>query len=269
MTMPNENLTFNDEVKASVARSGALVTLKDVTHTGAAAAELEAIVQQAQSAVENLEQLLDNGKLDDTATQRVVSVLSRLKSVLTGDNVSPAAIASALSEATSAANGVNSSAGKAPAAPPTVEQLWAKVETYNKEIDDDFEKMRKAGVTFNDGLWNRHNDLIEHLKNHPRDINAQKELHAIDDALLLQAEAQLKDHPNAQAAFDDARKKSDERRELINSDLALVTNKKELLSSNKDADWETSVVSSEHSNISFADITSPIGGAKTKAPKQR
>jgi len=214
-----ENTGLTDAAKASVLHTGLHTQLKRAVSPAKPVhdSDVQALKRDAQAMAETIQQLLNSGGLDDAVTQKLNAVLSRLKGALHGGHVSREALATALAEATSALSGAEAASKTASAI--TIEQLWLQVDAYNKEINDDFEKMRKAGIQFDEKLWHKHRQLSEYLADHPHSIKEQKELDAVDDELLLQAEPQLAKHPNAKEAFDDAKKKSHERHKVVDHDL--------------------------------------------------
>jgi|GEM_PF-2737920 len=257
--MASGNNDLSDEVKASVIDSGALANLKGISHDAPRASndDLDALKQQANNAIDNIQQLLDTGKLDDTTSQKLTAALAKLRSVVGKDGVSRSALAMALSEASTAVAGSDGN-GKTQTLQQKTDQLWQQIEAANKEIDDDFEKMRKEGVTFNEKLWNRHKELMEYLEAHPRDIKAQKELDAVDDALLVQAEPQLNEHPDAKPAFTDARDKSKDRHELVDKKLANLGKRSEMI------DSEISMSDfGDTQKLTMNDIATPAIGQKS------
>ena len=259
-----EKLT--DAVKVSVFNSGALANLKEVSHDKAASTrndDLDKLTQQAQAAMENIQQLLDSGKLDDGASQKLTAALSKLRSALGKDGVSRAALATALAEASSAV-GSTDGAGKNLTPEQKTELLWQKIEAANKDIDDDFEKMRKAGVNFNDKLWNKHKELMEYLQAHPHDIQKQKELMAVDDVLLMQAEPQIMQHPEAKTPFDDAKNKSKDRREAVDQVQAINAKSASITSADFDEDVQTST-KNQSGNLTLNDVVAQAVGQKQKS----
>ncbi len=259
MSSTEEKPTLTERLKASIVGSGVLNNLRKLTYSDAPAADrddLDELKQQAQTAIENIQQLLDSGKLDDGTSQKLTSALAKLKTALGKDTISRAALAIALSEAATVINSVDGDIRSA-ALQKMEAKLWAKVEADNKDIDDDFTKMRKAGIAFNDNLWNKHAQLTEYLQTHPHDMAKQKELDAVDDALLMQAKPQLEQHPDAKSPFDDATKKSKDRHQLV--DHALAT--KSLANIAFDDDTEVAK-HGQGENLTMNDVVPPTTGQK-------
>ncbi len=228
-----------DAAKAAIAELGIMPGFKDAAHVEIA--EIHALKKKAQAVSEDLQQLIGGGTLDEATTQKLSAALGRLRGALQGGAISTVALAAALSEAV-AAIGATENSSRASFLKQKTEQLWQRIDQCNNEIDDDFEKMRKAGILFDEKLWNRHKELSEELQAHPHDLRNQKELDAIDDQLLRQAEPQLCRHPGAKPQFDDAQKKSEDRHQLVDHDLAALDalKKKALIAnSGSDLDWNT------------------------------
>ncbi len=231
-----ESAGLPDAVKATLFTTGVVSGLKHAIHGHEEANnDVQVLKKDAQAMAEALQQMLDGGGLDDAAAQKLSAVLSRLKTALQGKHLSREALATVLSEAGSVMGNTEGSNKAASAV--TIEQLWQQIDGYNKAIDDDFEKMRNAGILFDETLWNKHLQFSEHLKTHPRDIDKQKELDATDDALLLQAEPQLSKCPGAKESFDDAKQKSKDRHQTVDEDLAGLEKKNATLNTNVDLDW--------------------------------
>ena len=235
MSVDEEKAPLTDSVKASVMGSGVLDKLKTVAQGSVPPSRDEnqqALQQQARAAIADIQELLSASR-NDRASAKLTGLLAKLQNALEKGTLSGSSITAALSEAVSA---TNSASENVPAHHLTPQQqkekLWLQVEADNKEINDDFTKMQKAGVHFNDGLWERHKQLTEELAAHPRDIKKQKELDAVDDAMLMQAEKQLDTHPDAKAFFDDAKKRSIERHQLVDKDLEAINNNKRLSTAN-------------------------------------
>jgi hypothetical protein len=261
MAMIDGKEKLTDAVKASVLDSGALANLKRVTHDNAHQPDkdsLHELKQQAHATIDNIQQLLDSGKLDDSTSQKLSSALSKLKGVLGKGVVSRDALAMALSEAVTAVGNADSSKGMS--AQQKAEKLWKRVEADNKEIDDDFIKMRRAGIVLNQSLLDRHNQLMADLQAHPHDIAKQKELDAVDDAMLMQAEPQLEKHTDAKPSFEDAKKKSKDRHEAVDKGLAAVENKKSSANTAFDDDAPAS-----GGKLTMNDVTLQSIGQKSKS----
>ncbi|WP_457128754.1 hypothetical protein [Mucilaginibacter sp. HD30] len=246
---------LTDAVRASVTHSGVLSNLRQVKHEDAPHDDLAKLTEQANTAIENIEHLLNAGKLDDTTSLKLTAALTKLRSAVGKDNVSRAALTQALAEASTAVSGTDCT-GKAQTLQEKTDQLWHRIKTSNKEIDDDFTKMQKAGIVFNQTLLNRHTELMEYLKTHPRDLTSQKELDAVDDAMLLQAEKQLKEHPNAQPSFDDANKKSKDRHEMVDKELAVISKRESVADNALSAFDDTS---SPDTKLTMNDVAPPTG----------
>lgn len=270
--MVEETHELAESVKSSVMDSGVIAKLKQATAADASKshhADVEGLRKQVQATIEEIQQMLDSGNLDDGASQKLSAVLSKLRGALQRGAVSREALAAVLSEATSAISTADNS-GKATTVV-TSEQLWQQVENYNHEINDDFEKMRNAGVLFDEKLWNKHRQLLEQLRLHPHDINNQKALDAVDDQLLHQAEPQLAEHPNAKHAFDDAKKKSDDRHKVVDRDLTEIS-KKNNLATSENIDWDSPAASDKTitahkpllANVTMDDVSLQTVGQKPK-----
>jgi len=263
MSFPDENDALTDAVKASVKNSGVLASLQHISHENTHKPDEESLnelKQQAVAAIENIQQLLNSGNLDDGTSNKLTSVLAKLKTALGKGAASREALATALSEATNALSG-GDGAGKNASAQQAAEKLWQKVDADNKAINDDFAKMREEGIGFSDNLWNKHKELTEYAETHPHDIKTQKELDAVDDALLMQAKPQLDLNPDAKTAFDDAEAKSKDRHQVVDKALA-ATAKKEAASNNvamSDFDDRAPTLSG---NVTLNDVVPPQVGQK-------
>jgi len=265
-----ESSGLTDAAKASVLNAGVIGQLKQALHGHEPEQEsdLHALRQDAKAMAESLQSLLNGGRLDDTTALKISGALSRLKAVLQGGGISREALSAVLSEAASLAATAEGSASQGSAT--TIEKLWQQVETYNHEINDDFEKMRKAGVLFDEKLWNKHKQLLDQLRLHPHDITNQKELDAVDDALLHQAEQQLDHCPGAKHAFDDAKKKSDERHKVVDHDLQEKANRTPLTTA--ELDWDAPISKSKSvandksacADVTINDVTLQNIGQKSK-----
>jgi len=265
MTDGNAKNPLSETVKASVTGSGALAHLGKVAYSGtndAANANLHELKQQAQTTIETIQQLLDSGRLDDSTSLKLTWALDKLRTALGKGAIFPTALAAALSEATASISSAGG-AGKGTTLPQTAAQLWQKVDADNKDIDDDFEKMRKAGIAFNDPLWNKHKQLMEYSRTNPHDLKRQKELDAVDDALLMQAEPQLKHCPDAQSSFDDAKKKSKDRHQVVDKDLAGVGKNTAINNSISMADFDDDAPAS-NGKLTMNDVSSQSIGHKSK-----
>jgi hypothetical protein len=228
---------LTDLVKAAIADSGLLTKLKVTANEGVQQHNnnQQALQPQARAAISEIQDILSTCR-NDRASAKLMGMLAKLQNALEQGTLSSASITAALSEATSAMNSSDENTIQGSVTPQQEkEKIWLQVATHNKEINDDFEKMQKAGVHFNDGLLNRHKQLMEELAAHPQDIKKQKELDAVDDAMLMQAEKQLDKSPDAKASFDDASQKSKERHQLVdkalealNTNLAKANDKKSL-----------------------------------------
>ncbi len=175
MSTDDYKKSLSDAVKASVSSSGALANLKQVTHDNAQQPEnesLQDLKQQAVAAIENIQQLLNGGGLDDGTSQKLTAALFKPKAALGKGSVSRDALATALSDAVTAM-GSSEGTGKGMSARQKADESWKKVESYNQEIDDDFTKMQKAGIVFNQSLLDRHKELKEYMETHPHDIAKQ------------------------------------------------------------------------------------------------
>ncbi|EHQ29783.1 hypothetical protein [Mucilaginibacter paludis] len=262
MSNAGDHDALTDEARSAVLASGALENLKQVSFdtTSSGKNDVEDLKQQAETVVENIQQLLDGGNLDDSAALKLSAALTKLRGALGNGKLSRAALTAALSEAAAAVNGAGD---KGMSAQQKEAQLWQQIEADNKDIDDDFEKMRKAGINLNDGLWNKHKELMEYLKTHPRDIAKQKELDAVDDAMLLQAEPQMAKHPEAKPLFEDAKKKSDDRHQAVDRDLAGIDKNTSINNSVSMADFDENPKSA-NDKLTMNDVASPLVGQKPK-----
>lgn len=182
---------------------------------------MQLLKKKALGMVEDLQQLIESGKLNDVASQKLNGVLTKLRGVLQEGVISREALAMVLSEAIAAIGTANGAGGNL-TPQQRMAQLWQKIDTYNKEIDDDFENMRKAGIVFDEKLWNKHKQCSEYLQTHLHDIEMQKALNAVDDQLLEQAERQLRKCPNAKPHLDDAKNKSKERHKDVAEAVAMT-----------------------------------------------
>lgn len=210
-----------DAVKAALQDSGVIAELKQAVYVDkAVSVDTEALKGKAEAMADDLQQLINSGTLDDADLQKFSGVLMRLRAALQNGTLSREALAAALSEASGALAATSSSKGQA--MQEKIEQLWQQVEQYNKAINDDFGTMRKAGMVFDDELWEKHERLLQELQEHPRDIEKQKELNAVDDKLLEEAESQLAKHPQARPAFEHAKKESEERHQVVDHDLVVL-----------------------------------------------
>jgi hypothetical protein len=70
-------------------------------------------------------------------------------------------------------------------------KLWAEVAEANKKVDDYFGFLKEKGVDFDDADEKRRKDLQERLKANPHDLEAQKELAALENRMLTEAEPQI------------------------------------------------------------------------------
>lgn len=266
-----ESSGLTDAAKASVLNAGLIGQLKHALHSHKPEHEndLHSLKQDAKAVAESLQSLLNGGRLDDTTTLKISGALFRLKAVLQGGGISREALSAVLSEASSLAATAEGSASQDNAA--TIEKLWQQVETYNHEINDDFEKMRKAGVLFDEKLWNKHKQLLEQLRLHPHDITNQKELNAVDNQLLHQAEPQLEHCPGAKHAFDDAKKKSNDRHKVVDHDLQEKANRTPLTTA--ELDWDAPISKSKSvandksacANVTMNDVALQNVGQKSKS----
>lgn len=246
---------LTDKAKAALRNAGVISQLKqavyseDTIKTG----DADLLKGKAAAMAENLQQLIDSGTLNDTDSQKLNSILSQLRGALQGGKISREALVMALSEA-STAIGTASLTSKSMKEQQKVNQLWQKIEQCNESINDDFEKMQKAGIVFDEKLLEKHKRLLEYLQEHPQDIEKQKELNAVDDQMLKQAESQLAKHPDAKPHFDDAQQKSDDRHQAVDKDLKTVKGRDFELDSNTELDWDISS-SKENSTIRIHDVT--------------
>lgn len=235
-----EKSKLTEAAKAAVTVSGITINFRDMMHAGDPAlrdSDMQALKKKAQAKIEDLQQLIGSGKLDDANSQKLNAILTRLLGALQAGVISREALASALSEATTAlgaADGTNKNLSPQQQA----EMLWQKIDGYNKDIHGDFEKMREAGIVFNEKLWNKHQQLSEYLQAHPHDIEKQKELNAVDDQLLRQAKPQLGQCPDARPHFDDATAKSEKRHKDVAEAEAITRAKKQTATELTDADWD-------------------------------
>ncbi|RKR84217.1 hypothetical protein BDD43_4445 [Mucilaginibacter gracilis] len=262
MSGSDDKDALTEEAKSAVMASGALGNLKHVAFDHKTPSEkigLEDLKQQAESVVENIQQMLDGGNVDSSTALKLSTALTKLRGALDNGKVSRMALAAALSEANTA---LSSIADKGMSAQQKADQLWQQVEADNKDIDDDFVKMRKAGIHFNDGLWNKHKELMEYLQKHPRDIAKQKELDAVDDAMLLQAEPQIAHHPDAKSLFDDAKKKSEDRHEAVDKALAAIN--KGFAKTNEIVSAFDDETQTPHDKLTMNDVASQSVGQKPK-----
>lgn len=263
MTGIDNKTLLSESIKKSLKDSGALADLKQVSFDDPSIKERELLTQlkgQAKDAIDEIQKLLDSGILDDASAKKLSDTQAKLKSAIKGP-MTAAALAAVLSEANNVLTGADAS-GKNGIPQATKEQLWQRVDAYNKEIDDDFDKMRKAGMVFNDKLWNRHKELGEYLKAHPHDIGTQKELDAVDDAMLLQADGQVKACPGAKDACDDAKQKSADRHKVVDKDLAGVSKNEAAGYTMSMADIDSYIDTSNH--LTIDDITIQSIGQKQK-----
>jgi len=266
-----------DAVKASIKNAGIIAGLKQMVQGDGVPMkpkdiDLHTLKKKAQEMIEDLQQVIASGKLGDTDLQRLGSLLIKLQSALQGGMISREALAAVMSEAGTAISVADNAAGAKEALNQKMEQLWYRIEQNNKAIDDDFEKMRKEGVRFDEKLWQKHKELSEYCLAHPHDIGKQKELNAIDDQLQLQAELQLDTHLGAKPYFDDAKKKSEERHRLVEHDLTGIEKKTAILSANTDLDWNEDIPSEKFKkvdkyavqDVTINDITVTNMGQKPK-----
>jgi len=267
--MGNADNQLTDDVKEFILRSGIGNNLKQVTYNDdkrPADNQVDGLKQQAQAEISEIQQLLNSGTLDPESSKRLSGALHLLQGALAKKNISAAELSAAITDAmiatVSAEGGPNS-----PAVKKRAEKLWHQVDVDNKDIDDDFTKMRKAGVKFNDSLWNRHEQLMADLKEHPHDLKKQKELDAVDDALLVQAQPQIGQNPDAKMAFNDATDKSKERNEMVNKALTEI-NKQLSKTNTTDAaldDQDKTKAKSAGANLTMDDVKVQNVGQKPKS----
>nr|WP_322624519.1 hypothetical protein [uncultured Flavobacterium sp.] len=245
---------LTDAAKAAVLDSGVISELKQAVYSSKVTADdTDNLKGKAEAMADELQQLINSGTLDDADLQKFSGVLMRLRGALAGGTISREALAAALSEASGALAATSSS--KSQTMQEKIEQLWQQVEQYNKAINDDFGTMRKAGMVFDDELWKKHERLLQELQEHPRDIEKQKELNAVDDKLLEEAESQLSKHPEAQPAFEHAKKESEVRHKVVDKDLS--ASEKRISKSNLALDWDK--------DLTMNDIQMPAVGQKVAA----
>ena len=208
-----------------------------------------------------IEQLL-TGNLSDAATQKLNAALVKLQGLLHSGSISQEVLAVALADAVVAISAAN--AENAQLSPQQkIEKLWHEVEHYNKEIEDGFEKMRKAGIVFDQQLWTKHTHLAEDLQSSPHDLAKQKELDAVDDALLREAEPQLGSHPEAKEFFNDVKKESEQRHKAVDQDLEHAQESIKEANTNTDLDWEKS-----GKDVTLNDVEPQNVGAKNQSSQK-
>lgn len=230
---------LTDIAKTALRDAGVISQLKQAIYSNDSSKtdDSDALKGKAQAMADDLQQMIDGGTLNDADTQKLNSILTRLRGVLQGGSISREALVMALSEASTAINAASATA-KSVTEQQKTDQLWQEIEKHNKNIDDDFEKMQQVGIVFDDKLMEKHKRLLEYLQAHPQDIEKQKELNAVDDQMLQQAEPQLGKHPTARYPFDDAKKESEERHQKVDHDLAAVKKSALEFGSNTDLDWD-------------------------------
>lgn len=254
---------LTDAVKAALAGSD-LAPKQPILNHSDTEADVQALKGKALAAAEDVAQLIDSGKFDDAEVQKLSGALVKLRSVLQDGKITKQALATALGEV-SIAIGAAESSRKDQMLRQQEARIWHKVEQCNKEIDDDFENMRRAGIVFDDKLWRKHKELSEHMQAHPQDIDKQKELNAVDDLLLQQAEPQLKKHPNGKSHLDDAKKKSKDRHQMVDNDLAALESSTLIVNSNTKLDWTASITADgQGKDMTIDEIERPSVGQKTK-----
>jgi hypothetical protein len=256
-----DNETLSDKVKASVISSGVLAKLKNVTQPDMdkqSDNHRHDLKHQVQDAIDDILKKLNSGMLDDSTSLKLSGVLQKLQAAL---HNSPDTLAAVLSEAATA---ISSSGSESISVAQKKAQLWQQVETDNKTINDDFEKMHEAGIAFNDTTWNRHKQLMQNLKANPQDLKTQKELDAVDDALLLQAQPQLKQCPDAQASFGDAKVESDDRHKAVDQGLMLIDKKEIANNSVSLSDFDNDTPASG-GKLTLNDVTSQSVGQQVKS----
>ncbi len=196
------------------------------------------------------------------ATQRLNAALVKLQGLLQGGSVSQEALSDAITDAVVAISAVSAeSNGLNPQR--KIEKLWHEVEHYNKEIEDGFGKMRKAGIVFDSQLWEKHRNLLERLHNSPHDLASQKELDAVDDALLHEAEPQLDAHPAARKFYNDVKKQSEQRHKLVDEDLELAAKELQARNAAVDLDWLQSA-----KDVTLNDVESQHVGSQTNSSQK-
>jgi hypothetical protein len=268
MSIDETKQQLADIVRSSLIDSGVIAGLKQVAYNDPLPSDndsMDDLKQEAQTAVADIQRALDARNPDDTGSQKLKSALVNLRSALAKGTISRAALEMALAEAASAMSGTEGATQST--SQKIEEQLWLRVESDNKDIDDDFTKMRKAGVIFNDSLWNKHQQLMEYLQTYPHDISKQKELDAVDDVMLMQAGQQLDKCSDAKPSFDDAQKKSEDRHNAVDKALAGIAKKKSVGSDISMADFDD--VRAPDSKLTLNDVKSQAVGQKpTSSVKQ-
>ena len=257
---------LTDAAKAAVLDSGIISELKQAVFSGKVTADdTDTLKGKAEAMADELQQLINSGTLDDADLQKFSTVLMRLRGALQNGTISREALAAVLSEASGAV--ATASSSKSQAMQEKIEQLWQQLEQHNKAINDDFDTMRKAGMVFDDELWKKHERLLRELQEHPRDIEKQKELNAVDDKLLEEAESQLAKHPEARPAFEHAKTESEARHKVVDHDLvALEKNINDM-----DSAWDkppvkenASTLKASLEEVTLNDIESQHVGQKLK-----
>jgi hypothetical protein len=232
-----EPVEIPDVIKEKISSLGILPKLVSMhAHQPLINDNLNALKSEVTAKIEDVQAKLTSGNLNDADLQKLNTVLIRLLGALASGHISHSALALALAEASIAINVADSKTGTNETLHQKMEQLWYQIEKKNNDIDDDFEKMRKANIVFDENLWNKHMQLLDYLQAHPHDIEKQKELNAVDDVLLQQAAPQLEKCPDAKPYFQDATEKSKERHQTVDHDLAAL--KKQTIAI-ADADWDT------------------------------
>lgn len=254
---------LTEAVKTALADQGIIPTLKQSVYSGEKPkdAELQSLKVKAQSAIEEIEKLIGSSNLDQANATKLNTILMRLRGALHSGNVSRDTLAGILSEATTTIASVNES--QQANIQSKIEECWHNIEEQTKAINDDFEKMRKAGILFDQKLWEKHERLTQQLQDNPRDIDKQKELNAIDDLLIRQAEPQLEKHPEARESFNDAKKKSEERHQAVDNDLAGFTKSKQ------NVDAVMSVFAVESQNLTLNDVEYQLVGKKQNSTETK
>lgn len=261
----SDKSTLTDKAKTALLNAGIIPQLKQAVYADDVlkADNTERLNSKAQATAESLQQLIDSGTLNDTDTQRLTIILSHLRGALQGGRISREALVAALAEATTALS-TTTAAVKNVTEQQKVNQLWQKIEKCNETINDDFEKMQEEGIVFDKKLLEKHKQLLEHLKEHPHDIEKQKELNAVDDQMLKQAEAQLAKHQDAKPHYDDAKKQSDDRHQMVDKDLKIVKNS----TIKTQVDWDEPYSEEKNGNkiydVTMDDVKSPNIGHHPK-----
>jgi hypothetical protein len=176
--------------------------------------DIQPLKQATEKMIEDIQQLLNGGTLDDAVSRRLNNALAKLQGALQGGTISWAALVAALAEAGTAINTANRHDG-AMAPQQKMEQLLRGIEQDSKDIDDAFEKMRKAGIVFTKQDWEQRKQLRQYVSDHPGDIEAREALNAKEQAMIADAAPQIVHCPGAQEPFDEAKSKNANQQEKL------------------------------------------------------